>query len=365
MIEGYGNHNGSNRYTHLVGGFPADTALAAMAQVMDHLGPTLRYVPDGEVDTPDIPDRHDWIAPELGGVSRIRGVKTCNPHAGYTGYDDVPYYQPTTPLTVGDFDPAVILERAFDDSYPVFRALRAERGLSRLRFQAGGPSAFDLALLAFREEGLGADLLNLITEAKARQVRACHAQGPGDVVFQMETPAATRWVATAADPAKAAVYVAGLLTDLPRLCPGTAWGVHLCLGDWNHQAAVEPFSAAPQVMLAKEIIAQWPAEIADPPALEYFHLPWAAASKPPSLDPAWSAPVAELELRRHMPPGARLAAGFVHEDLDLPALRRLLAIIEAAYGAEVTIAATCGLGRRPDPRQAVDALVKMAALAAA
>jgi hypothetical protein len=31
----------------------------------------------------------------------------------------------------------------------------------------------------------------------------------------------------------------------------------------------------------------------------------------------------------------------------------------------VTIAATCGLGRRPDPSQAIDAMTKMAALAAA
>ncbi len=38
--------------------------------------------------------------------------------------------------------------------------------------------------------------------AKARQVLACHAQAPGDVVFQLETPAAVRWAATADDPAK-------------------------------------------------------------------------------------------------------------------------------------------------------------------
>jgi hypothetical protein len=371
MTLGYANHNGQNRFTHLVGGFPGDSTRGAMAQLLEYLGPTLLYLPDGETATPDIPDRPDWIAPELRGVSGLRGVRMCFEDARYegydTGYENVPYYQPTEPLAVADFAQALILQQAFEASYPVFCELRGEREASPLRFQAGTPSAFDLALLAFRDEGLDADLLNPITQAKAQQVRACHAQAPGDVVFQLETPAATRWVATAADPAKEAAYVAGLLTELPRLCSGTAWGVHLCLGDWNHQSAVDPDSAMPLVVLAKEIIAQWPAGIPDAPVLEYVHLPFAAASKPPAADPEWYAPLADL--RSHMPPGARLVAGLVHEDLDLPALRRLLAIIEAAYGAQVTIAATCGLGRRPGDDhglgQAVDALTKMAALSAA
>jgi hypothetical protein len=52
----------------------------------------------------------------------------------------------------------------------------------------------------------------------------------------------------------------------------------------------------------------------------------------------------------------------VHELTGLAELRRLLGIVEDAYGAEFTIAATCGLGRRP-PGQAADALEKMATLA--
>jgi hypothetical protein len=333
-----------------------------MAQMLDYLGPTLQLLPDGENGTADIPGRADWIAPELGAVPGLPGVITHNAQARYASYDDVPWFEATGPLTADDFDLVVILQRAFQVSYPVFRALRDERGFPRLRFQAGGPSAVDLALIAFREAGLSPDLLGAIAEAKARQVRACHAQAPGDVVFQLETPVAVRWVASAGDPAKAAAHVAGLLTDLPGRCPGTAWGIHLCDGDWNHQAAADPSSALPLVLLASEIIAQWPA-VPDAPVLDYIHMPFAAAGKPPATEAAWYAPLASL--RRQMPAGCRLAAGFVHELLDLAALRGLLGVIEDAYGGPVTIAATCGLGRRPDPGQAVDAVTKMAALAAA
>lgn len=362
MTAGYMKDTDGNRNTHLVGGVPGDSARAAMAQMLDYLGPTLLHIPDGENPTPDIPDRAGWIEPEVRAVPSLPGVITRNPEARYSGYEDTPWYEATSQLTVDDLDQVVILRRAFEASYPVFCTLRHERGLPRLRFQAGMPSALDLALFAFRETGLSPDLFTGITEAKARQVLACHAQAPGDVVFQLETPAAVRWVATADDPAKAAAYVAGLLTELPRRCPGTEWGVHLCDGDWYHRAAVDPSSARPLVLLAGEIITQWPTAPGGS-VLRYIHLPFAAASKPPAADAAWYAPLADLH--KKMPPGCRLAAGFVHELLDLPALRRLLGVIEEAYGAPVTIAATCGLGRRPDPGQAVDAMTKMAALAAA
>jgi len=362
MTQGSVTGTGGNRYTHLVGGVPADSARGAMTQMLDYLGPTLLHLPDGENATPDIPGRANWIEPEVGAVPGLPGVITHNAQARYSGYDDTPWYEATRQLIADELDQVVILRRAFEASYPVFCALRSERGFPRLRFQAGLAAAYDLALLAFREAGLSPELFSAITETKARQVRACSAQAPGDVVFQLESPMAVRWVATAEDPAGAAAYVAGLLTELPRRCPGTAWGVHECDGDWYHQAQADPSSALPLVLLASEIIAQWPTG-PDAPVLEYIHLPFAAASKPPSADAAWYAPLGDLY--KKMPPGCRLAAGFVHELLDLDALRRLLGVIEDAYGTPVTIAATCGLGRRPDPSQAIDAMTKMAALAAA
>jgi len=81
----------------------------------------------------------------------------------------------------------------------------------------------------------------------------------------------------------------------------------------------------------------------------------------PRRGPAWYQALGDLRL----PDGCRFAAGFVHEALDLDANRTVLGLVEDADGAQVTVATSCGLGRRPDPGQVPDALEKMAALAAA
>ncbi len=72
----------------------------------------------------------------------------------------------------------------------------------------------------------------------------------------------------------------------------------------------------------------------------------------------WYEPLSELDL----PEGVRFVAGFVHEDLSVEQLRGVHAMIERSVGREVDIAATCGLGRRPSPDQAWDAMDKTVAL---
>jgi len=51
-------------------------------------------------------------------------------------------------------------------------------------------------------------------------------------------------------------------------------------------------------------------------------------------------------------------AGFVHEDINGDELRKIHALIEQHAGRQVDVAATCGLGRRPSPEQAWDAMDK-------
>jgi hypothetical protein len=330
-----------------------------MTTALEHLEPTLLSLPDGENDTEQFPTRHNWIQPEMLSIPDLPGAVNCNPGAQMTGYDDVYWWRATGPLTAADFAPVVILQRAFAETYPAFCEVRDQFRLPGLRFQIGMPAALDLAVMSFHEAGLAPALHDPITEAKAAQVRAVHAQAPGDVVFQLETPWSVQMVATSEDPAKAAEVAAGLLVGLPQGCPGTMWGVHLCDGDWFHQANTDPASALPLVLLANEIVAQWPTG-PDAPVLEYIHMPFAAAAKPPAMDAAWYQALGDLRL----PEGCRLAAGFVHEALDLAANQTVLGLVEDAYGAQVTIATSCGLGRRPDPGQVPDALQKMAGLAA-
>jgi hypothetical protein len=349
---------GQTRYTQLIGGLTASSASDAMTTALDYLGPTLLSLPDGENPSSQFPDRHLWIQPELRRIPEIDGVVNRNPQAANTEYGDTYWYSTERPLTADDFGPVVILRRAFEQSYPAFLEVRDRCQASGLRFQIGTPAPLDLGLLAFRDAGLDPPLHHAITDAKAAQVRAVQAQAPS-VVFQMESPCSVLMVAEAEDPAKTAEYVAGLLVGLPRRCPGTMWGVHLCDGDWHHQALTEPASALPLVLLANEITAQWPAD-PQAPILDYVHLPLAAAAKPPAMDATWYQPLSDLRL----PKGCRFAAGFVHEAIDVDANRAVRDLVEDAYRAPVTIATSCGLGRRPVPDQVTDALQKMAALAA-
>lgn len=350
---------GSARYTHLIGALTAPSADEAMATALQYLGPTLLSLPDGENPTGQFPTRHLWIQPELLGIPGLPGVVNCNPQAGMTGYEDIYWYRAERPLAAEDFAPVVILYRAFEQSYPVFCEVRDRYRLPGLRFQIGMPAALDLATMAFLEAGLAPALHDPITDAKAAQVRAVHARAPG-VVFQLESPWSVRMVVGSEDAAKTAEVAASMLVGLPRRCPATMWGVHLCDGDWFHEAVIEPGSALPLVLLANEIAAQWPTG-PEAPVLDYIHLPLAAAAKPPATDPAWYQALGDLRL----PDGCRFAAGFVHEALDLDANRAVLGLVEDAYGAQVTVATSCGLGRRPDPGQVPDALEKMAAMAAA
>ena len=350
---------GSARYTHLIGALTAPSADEAMTTALQYLGPTLLSLPDGENPTGQFPTRHLWIQPEMMAIPGLPGVVNCNPDAKMTGYDDISWWRAERPLTADDFAPAVILQRAFEQTYPAFCAVRDRFQLPGLRFQIGTPAALDLGVMSFRDAGLAPALQDPITDAKAVQVRAVHAQAPG-VVFQMESPCSVQMVATSEDQAKTAEYAASMLVGLPRRCPRTMWGIHLCDGDWFHEEMTEPGSALPLVLLANEIAAQWPTG-PQAPVLDYIHLPLAAAAKPPATDPAWYQALGDLRL----PDGCRFAAGFVHEALDLDANRAVLGLVEAAYGAQVTVATSCGLGRLPDPGQVPDALEKMAALAAA
>jgi hypothetical protein len=246
-----------------------------------------------------------------------------------------------------------MLRKAFDQTYQLSR--QARQGYPEMPGQWGIPAALDLILFAFHEAG--GVLHEACTEAKAEQVLACQAVADSHqdkVVFQIESVAAISMMTTAGDQPKAAAWLASLLTMLPRRCPGVSFTVHLCDGDWGHEAMSEPESALPLVLLANEIAAQWPAEA----RLLGVQLPFAAAAKPPSLDPAWYDTLSLLKLGE-----AFLAAGFVHELLPLEDLRVLQATIEETYGGPVVLAPPCGLGRRPDPDQARDVLHKLSVMA--
>lgn len=345
------------RGTYLVGSLPGAGPLEAMGSALWYLGDSLLALPGGETGTVILPDgtkvsRSNWVEAELRAVGQLPVITDLRPEAGYSGYDDTPHFAAPPGMTAAGFEPAMQLRPAFGEAWPVFRQLCEDRGSTGLLFQAGVPAPLDLGLYAFKEAGLDPQLQDAISQAKAIQVLACHAEARDRVMFQLESPAA---VAMAA--AGQAKFAASQLAGLPGLCPGTSWSVHLCFGDWFHQAMTHLDSAAPLAELAAELAGQWPYRT----GWKVLHLPMAAAGDPPSLDPAWYAPLAGL--RELLPGGCQLAAGFVHARRSLDELKRLQDVIEDAWGAEVMVAAACGLGRYPDPDEPAGILMKTAVLA--
>lgn len=107
-------------------------------------------------------------------------------------------------------------------------------------------------------------------------------------------------------------------------------------GDMNNEAMGDPADSTALVRLANALIKAWP------PAqtLELVHAPFARGTEPPSLDPDFYAPLADLEL----PADVRFAAGVVHEALSVDALAVLRKLVENLVGRPVDVGAACGLG---------------------
>lgn len=321
-------------FAHLVGSIPAESAWDAMELAFDRLGPHLRWVPDGETG-----ERRDWIT---------HIVESCRDHPDlelrregtWTDYDDVPVFRvrPGHELSADALELGHLT--AFTSSYPVFRELREREGRPDVAFQVGIPGDLDLALFILGPSG-PVRHRGPFREATLRELRAIHAQGGDDVVFQIEVPAElvllTR-APTPAQPVLAAALARGI-AELAAAAPeGARLGVHLCLGDMNHRALGRLRDVRPLVHLSNAITARWPA---DRP-LEFMHAPLAAAVEPPPNRRSFYQPLERLRLAAD----TRFVAGFVHETLSIDAHHRLRGHLEGLVGRPIGVASSCGLGRR-------------------
>jgi hypothetical protein len=197
------------------------------------------------------------------------------------------------------------------------------------------------------------------TEAIAREITEIRSDAGEDVLVQLEMPAELAFVTMAPAAARPAVAaaVARTVTALVRRTPErTRFGLHLCMGDLQHQALFRMRDTGPVVALLNAVAARWSAGH----RLELVHAPLAAGVEPPPLDPAFYARLSALRL----PPETRFAAGLLHEARTVAELRTVVAAVEDALGHPVDVAASCGLGRR-DPETARVILRQGAQLCAA
>ena len=312
----------------------------------------LRSVPDGETGY-----RRMWIGPELVGLSRLPFIRTGNPAATFLDYQDVQTYavEDGHTLEAAELLGLFPLKEGVTASHPLFQDLRFEAALPTLDFQAGLASPVDFARLAFGEAGLQPGLYRPVAEAKAAVANACTAMG-NDIILQIEMVVPTVSVITAAEPARAEVarYFAGLLAAFGELLtPGTRVIFHLCVGDLGHRRMAAADSAEPFVILANALAEAWPGPI------EQIHAPAAMTEDPPSLDPAWYAPLGKLDIA----PQTRWAVGLVHESRSVQDTWPVIDMAEQALGRQAVLAPPCGQGRE-DRSAAMDVLAKLAELAA-
>ena len=334
------------RGTHLVGSLPADGPEAALRQALETVGTGLRYLPDGETG-----ERHHWIIHIIEGLRKHPDLELAK-DGDWSAYDNIPVFRIKRGHTLDGSSLDFGHVREFKRSFPLFLEHRGDRDLA---FQAGIPGDFDMALFVLGPRG-ALRHRKPFTDATVAEISAIHALGGDDVIFQLELPAELVSVARvprAMQPAVAALLARGVAQLARRAPAGARFGLHLCLGDMNHQALVQMKDTAPLVTLANALARAWPS---DRP-LEYLHAPFAAADVPPPLARAWYAPLKGLKLKR----GTRLIAGFAHEDQPLEDQVFVRDLIERTVGAPVMVSHACGLGRR-SPEAAERALRRVADL---
>jgi hypothetical protein len=335
------------RGVHFVGSYPAPNAREAMRAMIDGAHREIDCVPDGETG-----GRAPGVTDELLALRDEHTAIVVERPGDYGMIERFPRLG-VRPGREPEFTwKSLATLRAFDYVGQARQARAVLSGLADeierpLTLQLCLPHALDLAFLAFSP---GCDprapeppYLRVFAEHLQRQIHATVAAiGADQVLFQIESRCALRrHLGGAATGPQDAVVGETLPQVINRSTPQARFGIHLCLGDIEDQAAVPRLRSATPIVSAI-------AEIADalerPEALEYVHFPLAAGTSPPPVEREVYRPLARV--REILPPDTRIIAGLVNEHQSLRDQLHVRDLVEDAVGEPVNIAAACGLGRR-------------------
>lgn len=342
-------HDMGARAVHLVGSYPAGSAEEAMLAMLEGAGARLLTLPTGETSRYEF-----YIQPIIEGLAAQGVLEVKRAGSWESSRERTVYQVPHGTELTGDAMELGYRAEA-EEALPIYRRLRAERDLTGLPLQIGMPTDFTLAFIAMGVAGIRSHR-DAFRAAAARDIAAIRESAGEEVIVQLEATAEMVLTAKSAPLHRGLDSVLGIgkgIAAAAEAAPaGTRFGVHLCVGSMNNRSRVTMRDARPLVELANSVARRWPS---DRP-LEYIHGPFAAGDVPPSTDPRFYAPLAELDL----PSGTRFIAGFVHESPSLEEQSTTLLMIEEALGRRLDgIASACGLGRRP--REIADAMVARAA----
>src|SRR5687767_1239901 len=129
-----------SRIAHLVGSIPLESAEAAMTAALDRMGPSLRWLPDGETG-----ERTNWIIHIVESLRQHPDLEIKR-EGDWSDYDATPVFAIRSghTLTGDSLDFGHVAP--FEQHYPVFTKLREQHGLDGLAYQVGIPGDFDMAL---------------------------------------------------------------------------------------------------------------------------------------------------------------------------------------------------------------------------
>ncbi|WP_225725311.1 MULTISPECIES: hypothetical protein [unclassified Nocardia] len=342
------------RAVHFVGSFPAESTDDAMRAMLDGAATRLRTLATGETN------RYEWyIQPIVEDLARQGLLEVKRQGSWRTSSDRTLYQVPRGVELTGEMMNLGIPAEA-EEALPVFHRLREAYELPDLSLQIGMPSDFTLAFISMGVNGVRKHR-KAFTDALVRDIAAVQKLVGNDVLIQIEATAELVLLAKT-QPfhrfVEAKLRLGEGIAAMAAAAPaGTRFGVHLCLGSMRNKARTTMRDARPLVTLANSVARHWAAGR----PLEYIHGPLAAGDKPPSTNPKWYAPLADLAIGEN----TGFYAGFVHETPTEAEQVRTLHLVEAALGRSVDgVASACGLGRRP--REIADRMVvRAAALAAA
>lgn len=332
---------------HLVGSLPealgAD-ALTGMRWILDQVGHAPLTAMPFDSD-------HRWIIRWLEQLRNVDALETVR-GGDSRGYDDMPYYRikPGGQLSPADLSFGLVARTA--------DAMRARNALIKVGHavpvlvQVGVPNALDRALFASG----GPDNLDewLPTmQASLRDEVAEVADRWGDsVLFQLESPAIlvyyqqtprSQWPGCTT---RLVDQVAGVFDAAPR----ANWLLHLCYGDLEHRALIEPADLDAPVRFLNALSDH----LADTrTAMPAAHLPIAFGDQPPSTDARFYE--ALTNLRRDV----RIVGGVVDEAAPDATHTAVKLMVAALNGPLAGIAAACGHGRRSIPEAAENVRLAM------
>lgn len=320
----------NQRRPQVVGSIPQPSAEEAVAWQLEKL-PGLRYISGGETG-----ERSNWILSFIESL-RAHPDLELRKEGHWTSYQDTPVFgvRRGRKLTAASLSLGT-LERTREE-LAVLDRLAAGEGAPKTLL-VGIPDYLNLALFSMGKLGpvrYGTVFRDLIV----REICETQAEFGDRVIFQLEAP--LQLVATAkAGPLSTPVagFLAERLVRVAAASPaGTRFGVHLCLGDMNHEALTPLRSSAAVVDLFNALSSRWP----DSRPLEFVHAPLAGGTDPVPTDSEFFEPFKSL----YRGGTARFVAGIVQEQQDaaeqMEALRRLESLV-----GPVDVAAYCGLGRR-------------------